>query len=202
MPRGGGYGAAKSAVSGCGEVLLFRTPANNMNVRASCVDDRGICCRMRRPDCSVASLYAFEYRPGPAISRDGRIVAFASTMTPDGSAMHAKVEPLAPGVFSFIASDSRGGSYFQSDAYHAGPAAPADAAHPAAPGEVLEIYATGLGRTNPPVAAGAAAPANPPTMTVVAPEVLVGSRAAQVLFSGLAPVLPACIRSTSSYRRR
>lgn len=103
--------------------------------------------------------------------------------------MAAKVEPLAPAIFSFVASDSRGGSYFQAAAYHAGTATPADATHPAAPGEALEIYATGLGATTPSVAAGVAAPSNPPAATVITPEVLVGTAAAQILFSGLAPGL-------------
>jgi uncharacterized protein (TIGR03437 family) len=101
----------------------------------------------------------------------------------------ATVEPLAPAVFSFVASDSRGGSYFQAAAYHAETATPADAVNPAAPGEVLEMYATGLGPTNPPVTAGIAAPSNPPATTAVTPEVFVGAVQAQVLFSGLAPGL-------------
>ena len=50
----------------------------------------------------------------------------------------------------------------------------------------MEIYGTGLGITNPPVPAGTAAPL-PPAQTVVTPRVLMGSKQATLLFSGLTP---------------
>jgi uncharacterized protein (TIGR03437 family) len=101
----------------------------------------------------------------------------------------AQVKSIAPAVFFYAASTAPGVVYWQAAAYHAGTAVPADSAHPAQAGDFLEIYGTGLGLTNPRVPAGAAAPASPPASTVVSPQVLIGDRPANVLFSGLAPGL-------------
>jgi uncharacterized protein (TIGR03437 family) len=62
-------------------------------------------------------------------------------------------------------------------------------ANPAVAGEVIQVYASGLGATNPLVAAGAAAPANPPAVTTTLPVITIGGRTSRVLFSGLAPGL-------------
>ncbi len=75
----------------------------------------------------------------------------------------------------------------QAAAFHANSAVPADQAHPAAAGEVLEIYGTGLGLTDPPVPARMPAPASPPARTLTIPQVLIGNIMAQVTFAGLTP---------------
>jgi uncharacterized protein (TIGR03437 family) len=54
-------------------------------------------------------------------------------------------------------------------------------------GEIVEIYATGLGRLDFPPRVGDAAPADPPARTVETPEVTVGGVRAEVLYSGLTP---------------
>ncbi|HLA41267.1 MAG TPA: hypothetical protein VJ417_14800, partial [Candidatus Glassbacteria bacterium] len=61
------------------------------------------------------------------------------------------------------------------------------AANPAARGSVVQIFATGLGTTNPVVDSGQAAPSNPPARTVVPVEAQIGGRPATVHFAGLAP---------------
>lgn len=67
---------------------------------------------------------------------------------------------------------------------------------PARPGDAIQVYATGLGRTTPsgdpagtPLPTGAVAPANgnPLYQTVFTPSVTVGSVPATIFFSGLAP---------------
>ncbi|MFB3777840.1 MAG: SBBP repeat-containing protein [Bryobacteraceae bacterium] len=58
---------------------------------------------------------------------------------------------------------------------------------PARRGEVVLLYATGLGAVDPPVADGAPAPADPPSRTLTLPEVVIGGIPAEVQFSGLAP---------------
>jgi uncharacterized protein (TIGR03437 family) len=58
---------------------------------------------------------------------------------------------------------------------------------PAVPGEVLVIYATGVGQLNNAPATGAAAPISPLATTVATPIVTVGGSAAVVQFSGLTP---------------
>ena len=63
-----------------------------------------------------------------------------------------------------------------------------DALNPAAAGEVVLIFATGMGITQPAVATGAPAPAAEPLARVVVPvEAQVGGQPATVHFSGLAP---------------
>ena len=62
-------------------------------------------------------------------------------------------------------------------------------AHPAQAGEVIILYATGLGATNPEVASGAVAPSPPMPLAqvTVGPQVTVGGTKAQVVFAGLSP---------------
>ena len=54
-------------------------------------------------------------------------------------------------------------------------------------GDTLSIYLTGLGKVNPPVADGVAAPSNPLSETLITPSVQVGGVDAAVQFSGLVP---------------
>jgi uncharacterized protein (TIGR03437 family) len=102
----------------------------------------------------------------------------------------AAVRNISPAPFARLelSADAKT-AYWQAAAFHAGTAAPANLANPAAPGEILEIYATGLGATNPAPAPGAPAPANPPAQTLETPVVLIGETPARVLFSGLTPGL-------------
>jgi uncharacterized protein (TIGR03437 family) len=63
-----------------------------------------------------------------------------------------------------------------------------DATHPAKAGETLILWAIGLGATNPPVAAGAAAPTKSPAVAVSVPQVVFsyGTMLAPT-FAGLSP---------------
>ena len=60
-------------------------------------------------------------------------------------------------------------------------------ANPVVAGEMLTVYLTGLGAVNPDLAIGSAAPENSLIDTVAAPQVLLGTTALNVMFSGLAP---------------
>lgn len=64
---------------------------------------------------------------------------------------------------------------------------PVTVSNAARQGEVLFMFANGLGRVMPAVASGDAPPPGPLFQTVLTPTVTVGDRAAEVLFSGLAP---------------
>jgi len=63
-----------------------------------------------------------------------------------------------------------------------------DASAPARAGDVVQVFCTGLGATQPAVASGAPAPATPPLAQVIAPvTATVGGKPAAVQFAGLAP---------------
>jgi uncharacterized protein (TIGR03437 family) len=62
-------------------------------------------------------------------------------------------------------------------------------ANPATRGEIVIIYATGLGAVEPTVLLGVPAPTTPLSRTVDTPEVRIGDLNADVLFSGLTPGL-------------
>jgi adhesin/invasin len=65
----------------------------------------------------------------------------------------------------------------------------ANASNPVTPGvDYVSIYCTGLGVTNPAIAAGQPAPSSPPfAPTVNTATVTIGGLPAQVLYAGLAP---------------
>lgn len=63
----------------------------------------------------------------------------------------------------------------------------ATVASPARRGDVISIYANGLGAVSGNVSSGEPSPASPLAETLASPTVTIGGRQAQVLFSGLAP---------------
>ncbi len=94
------------------------------------------------------------------------------TTSQGSAAMLVQVAPSSPGIFA--GTVARGGR-------------PVDATNPAAAGDVLTLYATGLGLTTPAVASGAPGPAAPPAQAVLPVTVTIGSAQATTLFAGLAP---------------
>lgn len=58
---------------------------------------------------------------------------------------------------------------------------------PAKPGEVLTVYATGIGNLSPLPVTGAASPASPPSATVNMPTATLGNGAASVSWAGMTP---------------
>jgi uncharacterized protein (TIGR03437 family) len=61
------------------------------------------------------------------------------------------------------------------------------AKNPAQPGEILTVFANGLGPTNPAVPAGTPAPTSPPAATLTLPSILVGCQQATAISSSLVP---------------
>jgi len=102
----------------------------------------------------------------------------------DGGATPAGTVPVwlfYPGFFSYPED------YFpQAAAFHAGTAIPADRDHPAAAGEILEVFCSGLGPTDPVIPAGTPAPLLPLARSFI-PDVVIGWTEAGVLFAGLSP---------------
>lgn len=86
-----------------------------------------------------------------------------------------------PGIFTVLPSGSGPGAVLNQNNSLNLPT------NPASRGNVIQIFATGAGVTNPSVVAGAPASSNPLVLTVAQPTVTIGGKAAQVNFSGLAP---------------
>ena len=59
--------------------------------------------------------------------------------------------------------------------------------HPAQAGSVIMLFGSGQGAVNPPVATGAAAPAEPLALPVLPVVATIGGQPAEVIFAGLAP---------------
>jgi uncharacterized protein (TIGR03437 family) len=92
--------------------------------------------------------------------------------------------PAQPEIFKAAAEG------FQGQIYKFIPGAAAllaDAANPAAAGDFIIINCAGLGRVDPPVEAGEAAPSQPLSSTVLPVTLRIGGVAARVEFAGLAP---------------
>jgi uncharacterized protein (TIGR03437 family) len=96
------------------------------------------------------------------------------------------VAATAPGVFTADQSGSGIGAMRHTDAA----ATIIDAGHPAAPGETIQIYLTGMGAVNPSVADGTAGTITTLYQTVSDVVVLVAGQPATFLFKGLAPGFP------------
>jgi uncharacterized protein (TIGR03437 family) len=62
-----------------------------------------------------------------------------------------------------------------------------NAQNPAHAGDIITLYLTGMGATNPPVPTGMLAPGSPLATTSVQPQVTIDGLAAETLFSGLTP---------------
>jgi len=117
---------------------------------------------------------------GPAIS------AIVTVNGNSSSAQPVTVGPLAPGIFASnglaVAANNADGSY-------PWPTGSVPGAHPVKAGDVIIIYATGLGAVDTPIPDGQA-PAfldNTLRNTTTAPTILVGGVQAQLVYSVLSP---------------
>jgi uncharacterized protein (TIGR03437 family) len=104
------------------------------------------------------------------VLRRGSVVAGPETIT---------IAAVAPGVFTINQQGTGQGAILDTLGRLV------DAAAPAAAGEVVQVYCTGLGLTNPRASTGQAARGLATTTTPV--TATVGGRAATVQFAGLAP---------------
>ncbi len=93
------------------------------------------------------------------------------------------IAPAEPGIFTINQSGSGQGHIYvvDADGQHL-----ADSGHPAKAGDYLQIYAGGLGAVDPPVEAGAAAPADPLSQVTRA-ALTIGGQPATIKFAGLTP---------------
>jgi len=112
---------------------------------------------------------------------DSTVTVSVTNGAPDvKSTVTLSVATSSPGVFSLNQSGGGPGEILHADF------SPVSVANPAAAGEVLLVYCTGLGAVNPPVASGVASP-TPPAIAATLPTVTIQGTAAPVEFAGLAP---------------
>jgi uncharacterized protein (TIGR03437 family) len=107
------------------------------------------------------------------------VTILVSTSTGVAEVTGVPITPASPGLFLTDAAGDAAVIHQNGQ--------PVSAATPAAGGEIVEIFATGLGPVSNAPADDAAAPTNPLAMDQSVPVVTIGGVSAKVLFSGLAP---------------
>lgn len=108
------------------------------------------------------------------------IVKSSSTASPPELVTLSEAEP---GIFTVNSSGSGAGVVTDATG------ALISESNPARAGDVVIVYATGLGTTKPRVASGQASPSSPPAQTVSAVTAYIGGQRAGVEFAGLTPGL-------------
>jgi uncharacterized protein (TIGR03437 family) len=95
------------------------------------------------------------------------------------------VGPAQPGIFTVAGTGAGQGHVYRAGAD--GSLTLAGESSPAKPGDVVVIYATGLGAVDSPVPAGAATPTDKLYRATGTVKLFIGGREAEVRFAGLAP---------------
>ncbi|MBI4442717.1 MAG: hypothetical protein HY649_05010 [Acidobacteria bacterium] len=123
----------------------------------------------------INAQFPFEIPPGPAtvtVVLDGV----------EGGSLNATVTAASPGLFT-VSRDGKGTGIFQ----HSSNYQLVTESNPARPGEVVIVYATGLGAVLPAVPSGAAPPLQPTSSASATVTAEIGGQDARVHFAGLAP---------------
>ena len=101
----------------------------------------------------------------------------------NNNGVYSKPEPInTTAVQPVLAAFSDGTVIAQDVNFHL-----INAQNPAHAGDIIMLYLTGMGATNPPVPTGMLAPGLPLAVTSIQPQVTIGGVAANVAFSGLTP---------------
>ena len=106
--------------------------------------------------------------------------------TPGGvsDALNVTILPAAPSVFRNSTAGPETGIATVVRSSNGLVVTPSNPVHR---GDLLTIYATGLGRTSPSVETGAPAPSEPLASALITPQITVGGMPVEVQFAGLAP---------------
>jgi uncharacterized protein (TIGR03437 family) len=115
---------------------------------------------------------------------EGRVTM--TLYTPGGTSddYFMNIQPVAPGIFQSGTAGPLTGIPAVVKASNQELVTPSNPIHS---GDVIVIYATGLGGTSPEVEAGLPGPWTPPALAVVAPDVQLGGMPLAVSYAGLAP---------------
>ena len=110
----------------------------------------------------------------------------ATIIVTNGTASNAVEVPLAataPGIFSLTQNGLGDGAVLHAN-YSV-----VNADNPALPGEIVQVFLSGMGAVTPVVADGAAAPSTQPAIVTAQTSVTIGGQPAQIFFNGLTPQL-------------
>jgi uncharacterized protein (TIGR03437 family) len=125
--------------------------------------------------------------PGGVAAGSANIEVFNTGSTTAVGTGAVNVAESSPGIFTIDLSGRNQAVALNSDFSRNGDFDKLPGARPEVTGNVVVIYATGVGNTNPLVADGQPAPGNPLAQATGATNVTIGGVAAQVQFSGLVP---------------
>jgi len=114
---------------------------------------------------------------------NGAVGVYVTNSGGMSSAQSATIAPYAPGVFTY----ARTATATDPVIMHYADNSVVTPDKPANPGEILIVYATGVGNLNHMPVTGAASPLSPLSQAVDLPTVTVGGAAASVSFAGLTP---------------
>lgn len=124
----------------------------------------------------------------PDDTATGSVAVDVTTSGGTAKSVAATLQPFAPGLFRFPASDSRYLAAFAADGSYLGPTGLLGAGvltRPAITGETILFFGTGFGPTNPTVSAGSTFAGAAPLAAATALSVQIGGVAATVQFAGL-----------------
>jgi uncharacterized protein (TIGR03437 family) len=177
------FGSGLAAQTVTASALPFPTTLGGVQVNISWFDANGNLQSALAPiylvSSGLISIVVPYSTPG-----DGTPLSFQ--VTNNGTASNAAVVysgPSSPGLFTQTQNGLGDGAI-----RHSTDNSVVTTANPAKVGETVSIYLTGLGAVTPAVTAGAGAPSNPLSITVL-PDVYIDGMQANVLYSGLAPGL-------------
>jgi uncharacterized protein (TIGR03437 family) len=167
------YGSGLATQTAVATAFPFPSTLGGVQVTVNGLPARLYAVSPNRIDCIV---------PYAASGSTATIVATVNGVR--SNSIDVPLAASAPGIFSLPQNGLGDGAIL-----HANFSA-VTGASPARPGEIVQVYLTGLGAVNPPVADGAAAPsAEPLARSTGDLRVTVGGRTAAVLYQGLAPGL-------------
>lgn len=166
---------------GQGEQIATRFPVpTTMNATTVRVNGTAVPLLYTGPN-QINLQLPYNLVPGPINITVSHVTSTSTTYTgPDATA-------AAPGVFALSGTgEGQGAVLIAGTGLIARPTRDAFS-RAARRGEIVEIYATGLGGLDFPPRTGEPAPSHPVARTVDTPEVTIGGAPAEVLFSGLTP---------------
>jgi uncharacterized protein (TIGR03437 family) len=121
----------------------------------------------------------------PGSTTQVQVTATSGTST----AIPIPVVPVKPGILTYETGGKGQAKAINQDGSGNGDGSINSSHRGAAPGSVIQLFATGLGAVNPPVQPGTSAPTSPLSTVNAAVSATIGGRAAQVTYAGAAPGL-------------